>query len=130
MGSGNKTLVKEIFINGGDEQIFGWWGGLPSMGNPVMYYLWVYFVHHSCLYDFAKIACFGKIFLKLYTKMFSANQIARFFNFKYHKNYLRYKVLFLNLVKCSWKLQFDHVIFFDFSQACTKCSEKNQQYRF
>ena len=39
------------------------------------------------------------------------------------------KFLFLNVVKCSWKLQFDHVIFFGFSQACPKCSEKNQQYR-
>ena len=40
------------------------------------------------------------------------------------------KFFFWNLVKCSWKLQFDHVIFFGFSQAWTKCSEKNQQYRF
>ena len=42
----------------------------------------------------------------------------------HHKNYLRYKVPFLNVVKFSWKLQFDHVIFFGFSQACPKCSEK------
>ena len=61
----------------GNEQIFGWWGGLPSTENPVMYYFWVYMIHHSSLYDFAKTACFGKIFLKLHTKMLSANQIAR-----------------------------------------------------
>ena len=30
----------------------------------------------------------------------------------------------------SCKLQFDHVTFFGFRQACPKCSEKNQQYRF
>ena len=37
---------------------------------------------------------------------------------------LRYKVPFLNVVKFSWKSQFDHVIFFGFGQACPKCSEK------
>ena len=42
------------------------------------------------------------------------NQIARFLKFQYDKNYLRYKVPFLNVVKCPWKLQFDHVIFFGF----------------
>ena len=57
--------------------------------------------------------------------MLSANHIARFFKFQYHKNYLRYKIPFLNVVKCSWKLQLDHVVFFGFSQACPKCSEKN-----
>ena len=52
--------------------------------------------------------------------MLSPNQIARFF--KYHEKYLGYKVSFLNIVKCLWRLQFDHLIFFGFSQACTKCS--------
>ena len=45
------------------------------------------------------------LFLKLYTK------------FSYHKNYLRYKVPFLNIVKCSWKLQLDHLGFFGFGEA-------------
>ena len=56
-------------------------GGLPSMENPVMCCLWVYMIHHSCLYDSAKTACLEKIFLKLDTKMLLANQIARFFKF-------------------------------------------------
>ena len=34
------------------------------------------------------------------------------------------KVLFLNVVKCSWKLQIDHITFFGFSQTCPKYSEK------
>ena len=37
---------------------------------------------------------------------------------------MRYKAPFLNVVQFSWKLQFDHVIFFGFSQACSNCSEK------
>ena len=37
---------------------------------------------------------------------------------------LRYKVAFLNVVKFSWKSQFDHVIFFGSGQACPKRSEK------
>ena len=53
-----------------------------------------------------------------------------FLNFNTTKTILRYKVPLLNVVKFSWKLQFDHVIFFGFSQACPKCSEKNRQYRF
>ena len=56
-------------------------GDSHSTKNPVMCYFWVYMIHHSCLYDSANTACFGKIFLKLYTKMLSANQIARFFKF-------------------------------------------------
>ena len=35
------------------------------------------------------------------------------------------KFLFLNLVRFSWKLQFDHVIFFGFSHACPECAEIN-----
>ena len=42
---------------------------------------WVYMIYHISFHDFAKTACFGKIFLKLYTKMLSANQITRFFKF-------------------------------------------------
>ena len=38
---------------------------------------------------------------------------------------LRYKVSFLNVVKFSWKSQFDHVIFFGSGQACPKRSEKS-----
>ena len=37
---------------------------------------------------------------------------------------MSYKVHFLNVVKFLWKLQFDDIIFFEFSQACPKCSEK------
>ena len=120
-----KILWGSFFLVEGNEQIFGRWVWLPSMDNPVMCYLWVYIIHHNCHYDSEKTACFGKIFLKLYTQMLSANQIPRFFKFEYRKNYLRYKVLFLNLITCSWKIQFDHIIFFGFSQACPKCSEKN-----
>ena len=59
--------------------------------------------------------------------------------FSYHKNYLRYKVPFLNVVKCSWKLQLDHLIFFGFSEAqrCKQTlflsrspsTEKSKKYR-
>ena len=37
---------------------------------------------------------------------------------------MRYKAPFLNVVQFAWKLQFDHVIFFGFSQACPKCYKK------
>ena len=57
--------------------------------------------------------------------MLSANQISRFLKFFCHNSYFNYKVPFLNVIKFSCKLQFDHVIFFGFSQACPKCSEKN-----
>ena len=56
-------------------------GHPPSMENPVMCHFLVYMIHHSCHYDSAKAACFGKIFLRLYTKMLSLNQLARFFRF-------------------------------------------------
>ena len=38
--------------------------GLFGVGKKfvlLMSYFWVYMMHHSCLYDSAKIACFGKI---------------------------------------------------------------------
>ena len=103
-GWGNRNLVGVIFLGGENEQIFGWWEELPSMENPVMCYFWVY--------------------------MIQVNQVAKFFRFQYHENYFRYKVLFLNVVKCSCKLQFDHVIFFELSQACPKCSEKISNTNF
>ena len=56
--------------------------------------------------------------------MLSTNQFARIFKFYYHKNYLRSKVPFLNIVKFSWKLEFDIVTFFRFTQPYPKCSEK------
>ena len=56
-------------------------GGLASIESHVMCYFWVYMIHYSCLYDPAKTARFGKIFLKLYTKMPLPNQIARSFKF-------------------------------------------------
>ena len=68
--------------------------------------------------------------------MFLANQIARFFKSSYHKNYFRYKGPFLNVVKCSWKLQLYHVIFFGFSRAkhplsaLKKISNKEFEERF
>ena len=101
-----------------------------------MCYFWVYIKHRSCLYYSAKTAYFGKISLKLYLKMLLANQIARFFKFSYHKNCLRYKVPSLDVVKCSWKLQLGHVIFFGFSQVkhapsvLKKISNKDFEERF
>ena len=119
-------------MEGMNTKIFNWLGVtlLPSTENPVTCYFWLYIVHHSCLYDFAKTTCFKKIFVKLCIKMLLHNQISRFFKFQFPGNYLRYKFLFLNVVKCSWKLQIDHIIFFGFSQTCPKYSEKIQQYRF
>ena len=43
-------------------------GGLASIESHVMCYFWVYMIHYSCLYDPAKTARFGKIFLKLLRK--------------------------------------------------------------
>ena len=40
----------------------------------------------------------------------------KIFKFQYHKSYLRYKFPFF--------MQFDHVIFFGFSQARPNCSKK------
>ena len=113
---GIKIQLGQFFMVGGMSKFSAGGGGeLSSMENPGMCYFWVYMIHHSGLYDSAKTACFGKIFLKLYTEMLLSNQIARFFKFQYHKNCLRYKFPFLNVVKGSWRLQFDHVIFFGFS---------------
>ena len=36
----------------------------------------------------------------------------------------------MSVVRFSQKLEFDHVVFFGLIQACSKCSEINQQYRF
>ena len=66
----------------GDELASFWLaGGLSSTENSLMCYFLVYIIHYSCLYDSAKTACFGKIFLELYTKMLSANQIAKSYKF-------------------------------------------------
>ena len=82
MGGGDKNLVGVVFHGGGMSKFSAGGGGeLSSMENPGMCYFWVYMIHHSGLYDSAKTACFGKIFLKLYTEMLSSNQIARFFKF-------------------------------------------------
>ena len=76
----NCCLVGVIFLGGARMSKFGLVGARSSKKNSLMFYFWVYMTQH-CLYDSAKTACFGKMFLKLYTKMFSANKIARFFKF-------------------------------------------------
>ena len=53
-------------------------GETPQYEKPCDVLFLVYMIHHSCLYDSAKTTCFRKIFLKLYTKMLSVNQIAKF----------------------------------------------------
>ena len=75
----------------------------------LMCYFWVYIMHHSCLYDSAKTTCFGKSYKLNYSRPI------RLQYFWYHKNFLSYRVPFLNV---SWKSQFDHAIFLGFSQAC------------
>ena len=84
VGSGGvKVWGNGDFLGGGEWANFWLMGRThphpPSMENPVMWYFWVYMIHHNCLYDSAKIACFVKIFLKLYTKMLSVNQHCKIF---------------------------------------------------
>ena len=62
----------------------------------LMGYLLVYIMHHSCIYDSEKTACFGKISLSSCKRKQSRPirwQAIFSFN-KYHKKYLRYKVPF------------------------------------
>ena len=54
--------------------------------------------------------------LKLQTKMLSTNQITGFFKLSCFKNYLRYNVHFLHVVRYPCKLQLNHV-FAKFGQA-------------
>ena len=73
-----KYLLGVIFLGWRDEQILGWWDGLPSMENHVMYYFWVYMIHYSCLCDSAKNIS-SKSFSQVVGKMYLANQFAGFF---------------------------------------------------
>ena len=71
----------DLFLGGMSKFLAGGGGRNPirsSRENPMMCYFCVYMIHHSCLYDSAKTACLGKIFLTFYTKLLSTNQIARF----------------------------------------------------
>ena len=70
-----------IFLGGGRIGKFLAGGGTLQYGKLSDVLFLVYIIHYSCLYDSAKTACFGKIFLELYTKMLSANQIAKFYKF-------------------------------------------------
>ena len=60
---------------------------------------------------------------KLWSKMFTTDQIAWFFKLWYLKNYLRYDVLFLHVVRYPWKLSLNLVIFAGFGQACQGMSK-------
>ena len=45
--------------------------GLFEIGKKfisLMCYFWVYIMHHSCLYDSAKTACFGKSYKLNYSR--------------------------------------------------------------
>ena len=50
--------------------------------------------------------------------MLSTNQIAEFVKLSYLKNYLKYNVHFLHVIRYPWKLKLNHVIFVGFGQAC------------
>ena len=53
---------------------------------PLMCYFWVYMMHHSCLYDSAKTACFGKISLSSYKwKCSQLIRLQEFLNFNITK---------------------------------------------
>ena len=88
-----------------------------------MCYFWIYMMHHSCFYDSVKTACCRKNSFSSYIrKCYQQIKLQDFLSFNISRNYLRYKVSFWNIIKFSWKLQFDYVMFFGFSQACPKCS--------
>ena len=74
---------------------------------------------HNWLYYFSKIACMGKIWFSVYgPKCSPPITLQDFLNFNISKNYLRYKVYFLYLVRYPWNLYLNHVIFAGFGQAC------------
>ena len=81
--------------------------------------------HIGCM----KTVCLGNLLLKLQSKMLIKNQIAGFFKLSHLKNYFRYNVLFLHVVRYPWNFQLNLVIFAGFGQACPRYSKiTKQQY--
>ena len=66
----------------------------------------------------------GKSFSSYIQKCSRPIRLQDFLSFNIKKIIWGIKFLFFFIFKCSWKLQFNHAIFFGFSQACLKCSEK------
>ena len=80
-GGGDKHLVGGVFLGGGMSKFSPGGADSPillSTEDLAICYFCVYMIHHSCLYDSVKTTCFGKIFLKLYTKMLSAIRLQDF----------------------------------------------------
>ena len=102
LGKYPEILSKVVFFGVGERFI------------PLMCYFWVYMLHHNCLYDSVKTACFGKVSFSSYKRKCSRPiRFQNFLNFNISKTtWVRNcGFFFFDVIRYPWKLQFNNTVF-------------------